>query len=344
MFSNDRRFRVGNQRFRAFTLVELLVVITIIGILIGLLLPAVQSAREAARHTQCKNNLRQIGIAAMLHVSSQGHYPTGGWGWYWVGDADRGFGPEQPGGWIYNLLPYLEQQAVYDLPKDNNPAEVTNQQRAGAVEMINTPLVVMNCPTRRPTRPVSSSWSASNSGANTARLVARADYAINAGTGRTEICAGPPDLPTGDAWPECTTIETPHCQSCWPDSSVWGNGLSFQRSRIVPAHVRDGMSNTILVGEKHIRPECYTSSCDGGDNESMYGGFNCDTHRITTAPPRQDTLGGYYPHYFGSAHVGSCNFVFADGSVRPISYSIDSATFKYLGTRASGEIIADSEL
>ena len=98
-----------------FTLVELLVVITIIGILIALLLPAVQSAREAARRTQCSNNLKQLALACLVHESTHGFFPTGGWGWHWVGDPDMGFDLKQPGGWIYNILPYIEQGALHDL-------------------------------------------------------------------------------------------------------------------------------------------------------------------------------------------------------------------------------------
>ena len=76
-------------RGKAFTIVELLVVMAIIGMLIALLLPAVQAIRESARRLQCRNNLKQLGLGVLQHVDAHQQYPTGGWGWSWVGDADR---------------------------------------------------------------------------------------------------------------------------------------------------------------------------------------------------------------------------------------------------------------
>ena len=114
------KFQTGEGRRRGFTLVELLVVIAIIGVLVAMLLPAVQAVREMGRRTQCKNNLRQLGVAALAHVEKQGYFPSSGWGYGWVGDPDMGFGAKQPGGWIYNVLPYLGFDNIHDIGADMN--------------------------------------------------------------------------------------------------------------------------------------------------------------------------------------------------------------------------------
>src|ERR1700743_1149494 len=102
---------------RGFTLVELLVVIAIIGILVALLLPAIQAAREAARRNQCKNNLKQLALGCLLHESTQKYLPSGGWNDRYTSDANRGYGGQQPGGWYYNILAYIEEQSLRDLGK-----------------------------------------------------------------------------------------------------------------------------------------------------------------------------------------------------------------------------------
>ena len=134
---------------RGFTLVELLVVIAIIGVLVGLLLPAVQSAREAARRSQCQNNLKQIGLATLNYESAQKAFPSSGWGWHWMGDPDQGAGKNQPGGWIYSLLPYIEQAGIKSVGKGLAAAD----KKIALTTLSETPITVMNCPSRRQSIP-----------------------------------------------------------------------------------------------------------------------------------------------------------------------------------------------
>ena len=133
------------RRVRGFTLVELLVVIAIIGVLIALLLPAVQAAREASRRSTCANNLKQLGLGFQLHQSAQKHFPTGGWGYVWTGEPDRGFGTRQPGGWCYNILPYVEQDQIRAIGSGLPDA----QRKSALARLKEIPIATFICPSRR---------------------------------------------------------------------------------------------------------------------------------------------------------------------------------------------------
>jgi prepilin-type N-terminal cleavage/methylation domain-containing protein len=336
----------GRPASSGFTLVELLVVMTIIAMLVAMTLPAVQYGREAARRATCMNNLKQMGLAAQQHESAWGFFPTGGWGWWWIGDADRGFTKKQPGGWIYNLLPYMDQKALHDLGKGLPYGKETAMtlanlsppadKQAALVLMARTPLSIMNCPSRRRSILYPMSYSGADVGycGNVGMItvpaaqnfVARTDYAANDGSDNVDQWwGGPGTLAAGDD-PTCS----------WPDmaaGAVRQNGVVYQRSQVSLAMIPDGASFTIFAGEKYLDPDLYSTGLSGADNENMYVGFDNDTNRSTSASPIQDTPGLDDGSHFGSAHAAGAQFVMCDGSVRRLSFTIDPQVFAWLGQR-----------
>jgi prepilin-type N-terminal cleavage/methylation domain-containing protein len=185
-----------------FTLVELLVVIAIIGILVALLLPAIQAAREAARRTQCQNHLKQLALGAMNHVDSQKFYPSAGWGWRWIGDPNSGYGRNQPGGFLYSLLPYIEEQQLRNAGQGITTATQLEQVMLGVVA---TPVAAFNCPSRRQSIPYPFSQfsplatnlqSCTDTGGC---VVARTDYTANSGNVNSIDCGGGPGSLNGGA-------------------------------------------------------------------------------------------------------------------------------------------------
>jgi prepilin-type N-terminal cleavage/methylation domain-containing protein len=307
------------QLRRGFTLVELLVVITIIGILMSLLMPAVQSAREAARRCQCQNNLKQMGLAMLLHLDSQKYFPTG----------RSGTGDQYSVSWAYYLLPYMEEKNMYlaYVPTARDDDDVNSHT-------FRTPMALYACPSRR----VALADRNFDNDGNMPTVLHKAslgDYAANAGyTYKTGISEPTEDL-EGNS-------ETHF--GVYKGSEA---GPIFSGSRMSDRNVSDGMSHTLAIGERYLRPVPEGTEPGMEDHEqgdtSFISGNDPRTVLAGTADgfpvgPKDNKIG-----IFGSAHIGVNGFVFLDGHVSGLSDTISLDELKAMSTCSGGETIAHQE-
>ncbi len=280
---------------RGFTLIEMLVVIAVIATLVGLLLPAVQRTRESASRTKCSNNLKQISLACHLYENTRGHFPP-----------SRRRGEVQTWAWL--ILPQLEQDNLYkNWPEGGQPI--------GAIacpDFLKTPVPVYFCPSRRQPGEHEGQAFAQPLACGLPNSVPGAvnDYAACIGT-------------TGDdganEWVILLAEPNPP------------NGMFRAIRGVRTAEVTDGLSNTILVGEKHI-PYGQFGNAPWDCNTYDAHNIACSTRPagpgFPLATSRDDTR-----WLFGGPHLGLCMFAFADGSVKPVRTTIDERALGLLSQR-----------
>lgn len=287
---------------RGFTLIELLVVIAIIAILIALLLPAVQQAREAARRSQCSNNLKQFGLALQNYHDTHRVFPPG-----WIGVTANAPDPHGANGWSWGafLLPMLEQKPLHQRIDFNAPVQ------SASLEIRDRALSVFRCP--------------SDTGSET--------WTINDESFGAPIVS----LPTANYIGMFGTQELDDCENVPAGGICSSNGAFFHNRSIKIAEISDGLSQTLMIGERR--------SSDTLSWHSTWMGIvpAGEEHFVRTLGSADHTPNHPSGHFddFSSQHPMGVHFVLGDGHVKFISRTISEEVYRNLATRNGREVVTD---
>jgi prepilin-type N-terminal cleavage/methylation domain-containing protein len=329
-----------------FTLVELLVVIAIIGVLVALLLPAVQAAREAARRTQCQNNLRQLSLALLAYHDPHNEFPRGAY----TDPRSSSFAAEDGLGWATRILPYMEQQNVYTQIKNNGIPGWSDPWKPGIFREANKPAVAK--------RPIPGGDSVIS-----AFRCPSADLPTHVPDGPTGPVAGTGYATTAykasrgycDLGMFLRAEEAKKANAC-TDGDINGDGVidtvyKDPVDEIRMKDIPDGTSQTIALGEAAYVPNIGafpmwmgTWSEDGSILFKTHDFVNCGLGPVGYPLTEQDLEfrlpgGSDQDDCAYSWHVGGAFFAFADGSVHFLTENLEQRTFRLLGMRDDGEII-----
>jgi len=295
-----------------FTLVELLVVIAIIGILVALLLPAIQSAREAARRTQCNNNLKQIGVALHNYHDTNKVFPAGYVNRSPTGDPDWG--------WAVFIMPFMEMDALYeqlDVGKTQLAQFYNASATAQQIELLQTPIPAYRCPSDT-TKPLN----------NLCRFGSLNPAPFSIATSNYVASAGGLTTPTA------------------PYNAVDSKGLFYGNSWRNIRDILDGTSTTLAAGERdkdHLAAvwagagQKSTYGNEGTARTLARGGFLLNFDYVWAGHPENQGKG------FASYHPGGVQFLLADSSVRFFSQNTNSAVMAAVSLRDDGAAVTVPE-